>query len=70
MDGTEIESRWDKIFRAVPHRLRDTPSLLYKEYQVYFRVYRGRGEELTSSSSEVVKGLELQAYPALPSVPA
>jgi hypothetical protein len=35
MDGPEIESRWDKIFLAGPHRLRDLPTLLYKEYQVF-----------------------------------
>ena len=35
LDGPEIESRWDEIFRTCPDRPWDPPSLLYNGYQVF-----------------------------------
>jgi hypothetical protein len=48
LEGPEIESLWDEIFRTYPDRLRGPPSLLYSGYRVFPGGKGGRSVILTT----------------------
>ena len=48
LEGLGIKSRWGKIFRTYPDRLRRPPSLLYNGYRVYLGGKGGRGVTFTT----------------------
>ena len=74
LDGPEIESRWERIFRTCPDRPWGPPSLLYNGYRVFpggtAAVARHGVDHPTRSKAEVKERVELYLYsPSGPSWP-
>jgi hypothetical protein len=65
LEGPGIESRWGKIFRTYPDRLRGPPSLLYNGYRAFPGGKGGRGVMLTTHPLLVSRLRKSWAIPPL-----